>query len=119
MLFFVAYGCANHPDHKLAQKVYWETVSQMLTTGEPGFSINVGKDMAEILRNACTEVSSEDDSDIFATWVLINMARINSLAEMERVQSKLAPSSCSLGPSTATSRTKRYPSYVPRTADSV
>jgi ribonucleotide reductase alpha subunit len=50
--FFKAYHDDEHPKHTLAQSVYWETIRQMLKTGEPGFSINLGRDSLEIYRNA-------------------------------------------------------------------
>lgn len=37
---------------------------QAMQTGEPGFSFNFGDKQNETLRNACTEVTSEDDSDV-------------------------------------------------------
>lgn len=37
---------------------------QAMMTGEPGFSFNFGDKSNETLRNACTEVTSEDDSDV-------------------------------------------------------
>jgi ribonucleoside-diphosphate reductase alpha chain len=52
----------------------------MLETAEPGFSIDVGVNSGETLRNACTEVSSHDDSDI-CNLGSINMARINTLED--------------------------------------
>ena len=81
--FFKAYKDKGHALHAHAQKVYWETVRHMLESAEPGFSVNLGKDSNEILRNACTEVSSADDSDI-CNLGSINMARISSLEEMDR-----------------------------------
>jgi len=50
--FFWAYHDPTHPDHTLAQEVYWDTVEHMLTTGEPGFSVDVGENAGEHLRNA-------------------------------------------------------------------
>lgn len=79
--FFLAYRSEEHPMHKHAQDVYWMTVNQMLTTAEPGFSIDVGANAGETLRNACTEVTSKDDDDV-CNLGSINMARINSLEEM-------------------------------------
>lgn len=79
--FFAAYDDLNHEKHKLAQDVYWLTVHQMMKTGEPGFSIDVGENAEETLRNACTEVTSFDDSDI-CNLGSINMARIHSLDDM-------------------------------------
>lgn len=63
-----------------ARKVYWKVVEQMLTTGEPGFSVDTGDNSNESLRNACTEVTSEDDNDI-CNLGSINMARVASKEE--------------------------------------
>lgn len=62
--FFLAFEDSTHPRHNLAQQIYWLTTRRMLKTAEPGFSIDVGENSNETLRNACTEVTSEDDSDI-------------------------------------------------------
>jgi len=62
--FFEAYGDPMNPDHALAQDVYWTAVRRMVTKGEPGFSIDLGDQRDEKLRNACTEITSADDSDI-------------------------------------------------------
>lgn len=83
-LFFEAYNDDNHELHAQAQSVYWSTVRHMLETGEPGFSIDTGRNSRETLRNACTEVTSADDSDV-CNLGSINMARIESLEEMEYV----------------------------------
>jgi len=45
-------------------KVFLQNVRQAMETGEPGFSFNFGDKQNETLRNACTEVTSEDDSDV-------------------------------------------------------
>ena len=82
--FFEAYNDDKNALHSQAQSVYWTTVRQMLKTGEPGFSIDTGKNSNETLRNACTEVSSADDSDV-CNLGSINMARIESLEEMEEI----------------------------------
>lgn len=68
--------------HDHAQRVYWETIDQMLVTGEPGFSIDVGEHRGENLRNACTEVTSADDNDI-CNLGSINLARVESKEEMD------------------------------------
>lgn len=47
---------------ELARRVWNENCKQAFSTAEPGMSFNFGKDK-ESLRNACTEVTSEDDSD--------------------------------------------------------
>jgi ribonucleoside-diphosphate reductase alpha chain len=82
--FFVAYHDENHVLHAHAQSVYWATVEQMLSTAEPGFSVDVGPNAGETLRNACTEVCSFDDSDI-CNLGSINLARIESIEEMAEV----------------------------------
>ena len=79
--FFEAYNDDKHELHSQAQSVYWSTVRHMLETGEPGFSIDTGRNSRETLRNACTEVTSCDDSDV-CNLGSINMARIDSLEEM-------------------------------------
>jgi ribonucleoside-diphosphate reductase alpha chain len=82
--FFAAYSNDKHPLHSHANSVYWATVKQMLSTAEPGFSIDTGSNSKETLRNACTEITSADDSDI-CNLGSINMARITSLEEMSRI----------------------------------
>lgn len=82
--FFKAYHHDKHPLHKHAYKVYWDTVRHMLETAEPGFSVDCAENTGENLRNACTEVTSADDSDI-CNLGSVNMARIESLEEMKFV----------------------------------
>lgn len=82
--FFEAYNDDKHELHSQAQSVYWSTIRHMLETGEPGFSIDTGRNSRETLRNACTEVTSADDSDV-CNLGSINMARIESLEEMAHV----------------------------------
>lgn len=78
--FFVAFEDPNHPDYGLAHSVYWKVIEKMTVTGEPGFSIDVGKNAGETLRNACTEVTSYDDSDI-CNLGSINMSRCETIDE--------------------------------------
>lgn len=80
--FFAAISDASHEKFSLANGVYWATIEHMLETGEPGFSVNCGLYRGEDLRNACTEVTSFDDSDI-CNLVSVNMARIESETEMK------------------------------------
>lgn len=68
--------------HDWAQKVYWEVIHHMLTTGEPGFSVDVGENHDENLRNACTELTSADDNDI-CNLGSINLARVETKAEFD------------------------------------
>lgn len=82
--FFKSYHDDKDILHSHAQNVYWATVRQMLKTAEPGFSVDCGPNKGEHLRNACTEITSKDDSDI-CNLGSVNMARIDSLEEMERV----------------------------------
>lgn len=82
--FFAAYEDASHSMHDWAFNVYWAAVEHMLKHGEPGFSIDVGVNSGENLRNACTEITSADDNDICNLGSL-NLARIESPAEMARV----------------------------------
>jgi ribonucleoside-diphosphate reductase alpha chain len=44
--------------------IFMQNVKQAMMNGEPGFSFNFGDKQNETLRNACTEVTSEDDSDV-------------------------------------------------------
>ncbi len=73
---------------------YWKTgevgdvfktnVRQALKTAEPGFSFNFFDKENETLRNACTEVTSADDSDV-CNLGSINMGRISGLKEFSEV----------------------------------
>ena len=45
-------------------ELFVQNCRQAMMTGEPGFSFNFGDKENETLRNACTEVTSEDDSDV-------------------------------------------------------
>jgi ribonucleoside-diphosphate reductase alpha chain len=47
-----------------ARDVYDTAVAHMVRHGEPGFSISTGATGHEVLRNACTEITSADDSDV-------------------------------------------------------
>lgn len=60
--FFIAIEDENHPLHQKAKEIFEYNCRQAFSTAEPGFSFNHLKDN-ETLRNACTEVVSEDDSD--------------------------------------------------------
>lgn len=65
-------------------KVFEENVRQALKTAEPGFSFNFFDKEKETLRNACTEVTSEDDSDVCNLGSL-NFGRIESIEELRDV----------------------------------
>lgn len=81
--FFTAYDDESHPKHAHAHQVYWRTVKQMVSTAEPGFSIDY-EDSEECLRNACTEVSSSTTDDI-CNLGSINMAKVESIAHMKEL----------------------------------
>ena len=66
--------------------VFIENCRQAMMTGEPGFSFNFGKKQNETLRNACTEVTSEDDSDV-CNLGSINLGNITNLEEFRSVVS--------------------------------
>jgi ribonucleoside-diphosphate reductase alpha chain len=84
--FFDAYSNPQHAQHELAHQVYWRSIENMLKTGEPGFSIDIGEHAGETLRNACTEITSRDSGDV-CNLGSINLARISSLQEMKEVVS--------------------------------
>jgi ribonucleoside-diphosphate reductase alpha chain len=67
-------------------EVFKANVRQALESGEPGFSFNFGSKQNETLRNACTEVTSEDDSDV-CNLGSINIANIRSLEEFKTIVS--------------------------------
>ena len=66
--------------------VFIENCRQAMMTGEPGFSFNFYEKENETLRNACTEVTSEDDSDV-CNLGSINLGNISSLEEFKSVVS--------------------------------
>lgn len=64
-----------------ARKLFKLVVRLMLETGEPGFSVDIGKNSGENCRNACTEIVSFTADDI-CNLGSINMALVESLREM-------------------------------------
>jgi ribonucleoside-diphosphate reductase alpha chain len=81
----------NYDDAALAgglsnNAIFLQNVRQAMETGEPGFSFNFGDKQNETLRNACTEVTSEDDSDV-CNLGSINMGNISSVDEFRDVVS--------------------------------
>jgi ribonucleoside-diphosphate reductase alpha chain len=79
---YTHWGAPHVVDHSWAKTLYWTVVRQMLETAEPGFSCNFGDRFASDLRNACTEVDSEDDSDV-CNLASINFARYDRLTHLE------------------------------------
>lgn len=65
-------------------EVFLENCYQAMRTGEPGFAFNLFNKEKETLRNACTEVTSCDDSDVCNLGSL-NLSRIDSLSELKDI----------------------------------
>jgi ribonucleoside-diphosphate reductase alpha chain len=65
-------------------KVFLENCRQAMETGEPGFSFNFGDKQEETLRNACTEVTSKDDSDV-CNLGSINLGNIANIEEFRGI----------------------------------
>ena len=65
-------------------EVFIKNVEQALRTAEPGFSFNFFDKESETARNACTEVTSSDDSDVCNLGSL-NFGRIESLDELKTI----------------------------------
>jgi len=70
--------------HRAELPTFVENCRQAMMTGEPGFSFNFGDKQNETLRNACTEVTSEDDSDV-CNLGSINISNVISLEEFEHI----------------------------------
>lgn len=71
-------------DFKADSEVFLKNVEQALHTGEPGFSFNFGAKRNETLRNACTEITSEDDSDV-CNLGSVNIGAVENLDEFRDV----------------------------------
>ncbi len=82
--FFAAYHDDERPKHALAHSVYWAVIEQMLTTGDPGLTVNVGKNKRETLRNACSELCSADTDDI-CNLGSINLSAVKDLDEFKHI----------------------------------
>ena len=65
-------------------KVFESNVKQALKTAEPGLSFNFFGKENETLRNACCEVTSEDDSDV-CNLGSVNLSRIADLEDFRKV----------------------------------
>ena len=61
-------------------ELWYKNTRQALSSAEPGFSFNFFENENETLRNACTEVTSEDDSDVCNLGSL-NMSRIEDIKD--------------------------------------
>ena len=65
-------------------EVFKTNVQQALKTAEPGFSFNFFDKENETLRNACTEVTSADDSDV-CNLGSINLGRVDNIRELSEI----------------------------------
>lgn len=74
----------DHLEQGHIPQLFIENCRQALSTGEPGFSFNFGDKEDETLRNACTEVTSSDDSDV-CNLGSINMGAIDDIDEFRDV----------------------------------
>jgi ribonucleoside-diphosphate reductase alpha chain len=64
--------------------LYYTICKKMCKTGEPGLSVDIGKNAKEIARNPCCEVTSDIDSDS-CNLGSINLARIENIEELKKV----------------------------------
>ena len=64
--------------------VFMKNCRQALSTAEPGFSFNFFDKENETLRNACTEVTSADDSDL-CNLASLNFARIDNIDQLNNI----------------------------------
>jgi ribonucleoside-diphosphate reductase alpha chain len=64
--------------------LYYRICKAMCKTGEPGFSVNVGDQSLDVLRNACTEVTSATSGDACNLGSL-NLARIKDIDELQKI----------------------------------
>jgi ribonucleoside-diphosphate reductase alpha chain len=74
----------NYWDTNDVGDIFKQNIRQALSTGEPGFSFNFWEKENETLRNACTEVTSEDDSDV-CNLGSINIGRVDSIKEFRSI----------------------------------
>jgi ribonucleoside-diphosphate reductase alpha chain len=65
-------------------EVFMKNVRQAMKSAEPGFSFNFFDKENDTLRNACTEVTSADDSDV-CNLGSINMGRVEDINEMSDI----------------------------------
>jgi len=65
-------------------EIFVANCRQAMMNGEPGFSFNFGDKENETLRNACTEVTSEDDSDV-CNLGSINMGAVDTIDEFRDI----------------------------------
>jgi len=79
---FINHDPANYP--KNCPDVWYQVVKQMCQTGEPGMCFNFYENEKDTGRNACTEFTSEDDSDV-CNLGSVNLGNISSITELRDV----------------------------------
>jgi ribonucleoside-diphosphate reductase alpha chain len=67
-------------------QLWYDSVKRMCKTGEPGHCYNFYENEKDTLRNACTEFTSEDDSDV-CNLGSVNLGNIKSIEELTSVVS--------------------------------
>ena len=65
-------------------ELFKRNVLQAVSTAEPGFSFNLFDQERDTLRNACTEVTSGDDSDV-CNLGSVNLGRVESIEEFKTI----------------------------------
>lgn len=65
-------------------ETFLTNMRQAMKTGEPGLSFNFYENNYETLRNACCELTSEDDSDV-CNLASLNFSRISTIHEMSDI----------------------------------
>lgn len=78
------YGLDTQGKDAYIPEIFLENCRQAMMTGEPGFSFNFGDKENETGRNACCEVTSEDDSDV-CNLGSINIGNIDNLEEFSDI----------------------------------
>ena len=76
--------CQDRSREFAVPQPWHDVVTQMCKTGEPGMCFNFYENEKEVLRNACTEFTSEDDSDV-CNLGSINLGNISSVDELKDV----------------------------------
>ena len=74
----------DHIEQGHLPQIFIDNCHNAMKTGEPGFSFNFGDKENETLRNACTEVTSSDDSDV-CNLGSVNMGAIDTLEEFRDI----------------------------------
>lgn len=71
-------------DEEELPDIFLHNVRNAMRSGEPGMSFNFGDKSNETLRNACCEITSEDDSDV-CNLGSINLGAVESLEEFKDI----------------------------------